>query len=150
MKIAFRALIAGGGAPETEIAIKLANYAQTITGVDAYCFKAFADALEVIPSTLAENAGLNPIATVTELRNRHSKVSRIAYILIIEIIKSCPLLYINIIRSIKIFLAFNYKKLFASSWKGRIQGCGAPALPSKSSLCLSLLLHAYLFSFGIL
>ncbi|KAL0267383.1 UNVERIFIED_CONTAM: hypothetical protein PYX00_009671 [Menopon gallinae] len=67
-----RAVIAGGGAPEIEIAVKLAQYAQTLTGVDAYCFKAFAAALEVIPSTLAENAGLHPIATVTELRNKHS------------------------------------------------------------------------------
>lgn len=71
----FRAVIAGGGAPEIEIAVKLAQYAQTLTGVDAYCFKAFASALEVIPSTLAENAGLHPVATVTELRNKHSSVS---------------------------------------------------------------------------
>ena len=42
-------------------------------GADAYCFKAFAEALEVIPYTLAENAGLNPIATVTELRNKHAQ-----------------------------------------------------------------------------
>ncbi|KAK6636011.1 hypothetical protein RUM43_009663 [Polyplax serrata] len=68
-----KAFIAGGGAPETEVAVKLAEHAQTLTGVDAYCFKAFADALEVIPSTLAENAGLNPIATVTDLRNRHAE-----------------------------------------------------------------------------
>ena len=34
-----RALIAGGGAPETELGLKLAQYAQTITGVDAYCFR---------------------------------------------------------------------------------------------------------------
>lgn len=67
------ALIAGGGAPEIELSIKLTAYAQTLTGVDAYCVKAFADALEVIPSTLAENAGLNPIATVTELRSRHAQ-----------------------------------------------------------------------------
>ena len=36
--------------------------------------RAFADALEVVPFTLAENAGLNPIAIVTELRNRHAQV----------------------------------------------------------------------------
>jgi T-complex protein 1 subunit delta len=36
-------------------------------------YRAFANALEVIPFTLAENAGLNPIATVTELRNRHAQ-----------------------------------------------------------------------------
>jgi T-complex protein 1 subunit delta len=68
-----RALIAGGGAPEIEMALQLASHAQTLEGVDAYCFRAFAEALEVIPSTLAENAGLNPIATVTELRSRHAQ-----------------------------------------------------------------------------
>jgi TCP-1/cpn60 chaperonin family len=40
--------------------------------MEQYCFQAYADALEVIPTTLAENAGLNPIAIVTELRNRHA------------------------------------------------------------------------------
>jgi len=66
-----RALIAGGGAPEIELAIHLAEYANTLGGMEQYCFRAYAEALEVIPYTLAENAGLNPIATVTELRNRH-------------------------------------------------------------------------------
>ncbi|XP_054004808.1 T-complex protein 1 subunit delta [Hylaeus anthracinus] len=66
------AIIPGGGAPEIELALKLEEYAQTLSGVDAYCIKAFANAFEIIPSTLAENAGLNPIATVTELRNRHA------------------------------------------------------------------------------
>lgn len=73
-----RAQIVGGGAPEIEMALQLAAYAQTVEGVDAYCFRAFADALEVIPSTLAENAGLNPIATVTELRNRHAQGEKTA------------------------------------------------------------------------
>lgn len=68
-----RALIAGGGAPEIQMALQLASYAHTLEGVDAYCFRGFAEALEVIPSTLAENAGLNPIATVTELRSRHAQ-----------------------------------------------------------------------------
>ncbi|XP_017012798.1 T-complex protein 1 subunit delta [Drosophila takahashii] len=71
--VKLRAQIVGGGAPEIEMALQLAALAQTVEGVDAYCFRAFADALEVIPSTLAENAGLNPIATVTELRNRHAQ-----------------------------------------------------------------------------
>ena len=68
-----RALIAGGGAPETELSIKLSEHANTLTGMEQYCFRQFAEALELVPYTLAENAGLNPIATVTELRNRHSK-----------------------------------------------------------------------------
>merc|ERR1712211_231503 len=56
-----RFLIAGGGAPETEVSRELMLHANTLTGADAYCFKAFAEALEIIPYTLAENAGLNPI-----------------------------------------------------------------------------------------
>jgi T-complex protein 1 subunit delta len=67
----FRALIAGGGAPEIEVAQALSKYSRTVSGTEAICFQAFADALEVIPTTLAENAGLNPIKIVTELRHRH-------------------------------------------------------------------------------
>ena len=67
-----RALIAGGGAPEIHISRLLTHHAHTLKGKEAYCFQAFADALEIIPTTLAENAGLNPIAIVTELRNKHS------------------------------------------------------------------------------
>merc|ERR1719460_336553 len=68
-----RFIIAGGGAPETELSLNLMQFANGLVGADAYCFKAFAEALEVIPYTLAENAGLNPISTVTELRNRHAQ-----------------------------------------------------------------------------
>lgn len=67
----FSAIIAGGGAPEIECAIQLADYAKTLSGSEAYCVRAFAEALEVIPFTLAENAGLNPISTVTTLRAEH-------------------------------------------------------------------------------
>lgn len=73
-----RAVIAGGGAPEMEMALKLSQYANTLTGMEQYCFRAFADALEIVPFTLAENAGLNPIATVTELRNRHANNEKTA------------------------------------------------------------------------
>lgn len=67
-----RALIAGGGAPEIEVSRKLYEYSKSCKGMEAYCFQAFAEALEVIPTTLAENAGLHPIQIVTELRNRHA------------------------------------------------------------------------------
>ncbi|RKO93300.1 chaperonin Cpn60/TCP-1 family [Blyttiomyces helicus] len=73
-----RALIAGGGAPEIEVSQKLMDYAKTLKGMEAYCYQAFAEALEIIPTTLAENAGLNPIAIVTELRNRHAKGDKTA------------------------------------------------------------------------
>eukprot|EP00335_Anophryoides_haemophila_P000110 CAMPEP_0204821058 /NCGR_PEP_ID=MMETSP1018-20131115/2060_1 /ASSEMBLY_ACC=CAM_ASM_000518 /TAXON_ID=46462 /ORGANISM="Anophryoides haemophila, Strain AH6" /LENGTH=49 /DNA_ID=CAMNT_0051919365 /DNA_START=1411 /DNA_END=1560 /DNA_ORIENTATION=- len=49
----------------------MTEYARTLEGLDSMIFRAYADALEIIPYTLAENAGLNPIEVVTELRNRH-------------------------------------------------------------------------------
>lgn len=67
-----RYLIGGGGSPEAECSLKLTQWSKTLTGVKAYCVRAFAEALEIIPYTLAENAGLNPISMVTELRNRHN------------------------------------------------------------------------------
>merc|ERR1712226_1681610 len=68
-----QALIPGAGAPETEVAVKLAQKARETDGVEAYCYQAYTDALEIIPFTLAENAALNAIETVTELRSRHAK-----------------------------------------------------------------------------
>lgn len=56
-----KALIAGGGSPEIELAIKLSALANQLEGVDAICMRGYANALEIVPFTLAENAGLNPI-----------------------------------------------------------------------------------------
>ncbi|CAA2980452.1 T-complex 1 subunit delta [Olea europaea subsp. europaea] len=66
-------LIAGGGAPEIELSRQLGAWAKVLQGMEGYCVKAFAETLEVIPYSLAENAGLNPITIVTELRNRHAQ-----------------------------------------------------------------------------
>lgn len=66
-----QALIAGGGAPEIEVSRQLMKEANKLSGVEQFVYKEFAQALEVIPTTLAENAGLNPINVVTDLRNRH-------------------------------------------------------------------------------
>ncbi|CAD6608109.1 BAG_1a_G0007300.mRNA.1.CDS.1 [Saccharomyces cerevisiae] len=66
-----RGLIAGGGAPEIEISRRLSKEARSMEGVHAFIWQEFASALEVIPTTLAENAGLNSIKVVTELRSKH-------------------------------------------------------------------------------
>lgn len=66
-----KALIAGGGAPEIEVARVLMKESQKLSGVEQFVYQEFAQALEVIPITLAENAGLNPINVVTDLKNRH-------------------------------------------------------------------------------
>ena len=73
-----KAMVPGGSAPETEIAVKLTELSNEIQGFKAYCFKAFAEALEVIPYTLAENAGLKPVEIVTELRNKHRNGDKMA------------------------------------------------------------------------
>lgn len=67
-----RFLIPGGGAPETQVSVALAKASKGMSGMQAYCVKAYAEALEVVPFTLSENAGLNPIEIVTELRRRHA------------------------------------------------------------------------------
>ena len=64
--------IPGGGCPEIETSIRLAEWSDTLTGLSGYCVKAFARALEVIPYTLSENAGLDPIKIVTALRRHHA------------------------------------------------------------------------------
>jgi T-complex protein 1 subunit delta len=65
-------MIAGGGAPEIEISLQLGKWAKSLKGLESYCASAYAEAFEIVPYTLAENAGLHPIAIVTELRNRHA------------------------------------------------------------------------------
>merc|ERR1711988_64946 len=59
-------LICGGGAPEIELAIQLAEYAKTLEGQESYCVRAFAEAFEIVPYTLAENAGLNAMNIVLQ------------------------------------------------------------------------------------
>jgi len=66
-------IVAGGGAPETEVAKQLREYAETVGGREALAVKAFADALEIVPRTLAENAGLDPIDILVQLRADHGK-----------------------------------------------------------------------------
>lgn len=73
-----RALVPGGAAVEMEVAQKLQEYARTIYGTDAYCVRMYGEALELIPYTLAENAGMDPINFVTELRNKHIQGDKFA------------------------------------------------------------------------
>ena len=63
--------VAGGGATEIELAMKLRDYAATVGGREQLAIQAFADAVEVIPRALAENAGLDPIDMLVALRSAH-------------------------------------------------------------------------------
>ena len=64
-------IVVGGGAFELELARRLRAFAQGVKGREQLAINAFADSFEVIPRTLAENAGLDPIDTLTELKARH-------------------------------------------------------------------------------
>jgi chaperonin GroEL (HSP60 family) len=64
-------IVAGGGAVEIEVAKELRKYATKVGGREQLAVEAFADAVEVIPRTLAENAGLEPIDILVELRSAH-------------------------------------------------------------------------------
>ncbi len=66
-------ILAGGGAPEMEVARVLKEYAGTLPGREQLAVQQFAEALEAVPTTLAENAGLDPIDVISELRARHEK-----------------------------------------------------------------------------
>jgi thermosome len=66
-------VVAGGSAPELEMAGVLKKYAETLPGREQLAVRAFAEALEAIAITLTENAGLDPIDILSELRSRHEK-----------------------------------------------------------------------------
>ena len=66
-------VLAGGGAPEIEVALQLKKFANKTGGREALAIEAFADALEVIPRALAENGGMDPIDTLVTLKNAHER-----------------------------------------------------------------------------
>ncbi len=66
-------IVAGGGAPEVEVARSLRKYAVTLVGKEQLAVNAYADALEIVPAILSENAGLNSIDTLPKLRSCHEK-----------------------------------------------------------------------------
>ncbi|MBN2459562.1 TCP-1/cpn60 chaperonin family protein [Candidatus Woesearchaeota archaeon] len=66
-------VVAGAGACEMELAKELHKYSESFSGREQLAIKAFAQSMEVIPRTLAENAGLDPIDALAELRSAHDK-----------------------------------------------------------------------------
>jgi archaeal chaperonin len=71
--VKYEYIVAGAGSIEMEVSKELKKYATTLSGREQLAVMAFADTLEVIPKTLAENAGLDPINVLTELKAAHDK-----------------------------------------------------------------------------
>ncbi|MCW6159416.1 MAG: TCP-1/cpn60 chaperonin family protein [Thermoplasmatales archaeon] len=65
--------VTGGGAIEAELAYQLKKYAPTVGGREQLAIETFANALEIVPRTLAENAGMDPIDSLLKLRSEHQK-----------------------------------------------------------------------------
>ena len=66
-------VVAGGGAPEIEIGLRLSEFASSVGGREQLAIEKFAKAMEIIPWTLAENAGLDSIDSIIKLKNAHEK-----------------------------------------------------------------------------
>ncbi len=66
-------VVGGAGAPEIELAKGLRKYAESLSGREQLAVQAFAESVEIIPRTLAENAGIDPIDILTELKSAHDK-----------------------------------------------------------------------------
>ena len=66
-------IVAGGGAPEMEMARALRGFAETLPGREQLAARSFGEAMEIVPLTLGENAGLDPVDLLLELRTRHEK-----------------------------------------------------------------------------
>ena len=71
-------IVGGGGAPEIETAIQLRKYASTLGGREQLAVEIFADSLDIIPKTLAENAGLDQIDSLMKLRSAHQQGNKFA------------------------------------------------------------------------
>ncbi|NVM17329.1 MAG: thermosome subunit [Candidatus Lokiarchaeota archaeon] len=71
-------IVGGGGAPEIETAIQLRKFAQTLGGREQLAVEVFADSLDIIPKTLAENAGLDQIEVLMKLRASHQAGNKFA------------------------------------------------------------------------
>ncbi len=71
-------VVAGGGAIEVELASRLREYADSVTGREQLAVEAFADSLELVPRVLAENAGLDSIDTLVDLRAAHESGDEVA------------------------------------------------------------------------
>ena len=69
-------IVVGGGSPEIELSLRLKEYAATLKGREQLAVTKFAESLEVIPQTLAENAGLDPIDMLVEMAHIMRKENR--------------------------------------------------------------------------
>ena len=94
-------MTAGGGAAATEIAMNLREYATSVGGREQMAIEAYANAVEIIPKTLAENAGLDPIDMMIEVRTAHKKGNKYAGVDVLNG-KVGDMLKINVVEPLRV------------------------------------------------
>ena len=94
-------IVAGGGAVEAELAKRLRDYARKVGGREQLAIEAFADSIESIPRTLAENAGLDPIDIQVELRAKHEKGEKWVGVDVFEG-KTADMMKLNVVEPAKV------------------------------------------------
>ncbi|MCX8182584.1 MAG: thermosome subunit beta [Candidatus Methanomethyliaceae archaeon] len=130
-------IVAGGGAPELEAAKSLREYAASVGGREQLAIEAFADSLEAIPRTLAENGGLDPIDILVELRSLHERGEIWAGVNVLEG-KTANMFEVGVVEPLAVKLQAIKSATEASSMILRIDDviaaaktAGAPKMPEK-------------------
>jgi len=127
-------MTAGGGAAATAIAMALRDYAPTVGGREQMAIEAFANAIEIVPKTLSENAGLDPIDMMLEVRSAHKKGKKYAGINVLGG-KVDDMLKNNVIEPLRVSMQEIEASSEAATMILRIddviasKGGGAPAMP---------------------
>ncbi len=95
-------ILAGGGAPEAELAKRLKEYAAKVGGREQLAVTAFAEALEAIPVAIAHNAGFDPIDIMVELRAKHNAAANIWYGVNVSTGKTSDMWKMNVVEPLRV------------------------------------------------
>jgi thermosome len=95
-------VVPGAGAPEIELSLRLAGFASTVGGREQLAIEAFAQAMEAIPWTLAENAGLDAIDVVIQLKSAHEKKGGKNFGVDLDTGKPADMIKMNVIEPLRV------------------------------------------------
>jgi chaperonin GroEL (HSP60 family) len=95
-------ILAGGGAPEAELAKRLKDYAVKVGGREQLAVAAFAEALEAIPVAIAQNAGIDPIDIMVELRAKHNSPANLWYGVDVSTGKTTDMWKANVVEPLRV------------------------------------------------
>ena len=95
-------LVAGGGAPELELSKRLREYGVKVGGREQLAVTAFAEALETIPVAIAQNAGINPIDILVELKSKHNTPANVWFGVNTKTGKAADMLKMDVVEPLRV------------------------------------------------